>query len=150
MLQTASYMHSHKHTMTSPHSGQRVRQSELQRLAQLDIDWESLPRTMARLKEALGAEGALALLATYGGANIYVPRKIKQEHTLLQTLGPENAARLADAYGGERVDVPKIDAIHRQLRKKDIVAARTQGESISDLAMRHRLSRRRVLQILAE
>lgn len=150
MQQTASQIHTQQEAILRPTSVQNCAQSELKKLASQDIDWENLPLTITRLNEALGAEATLALLASHGGANLYVPRTIKDGHPLSQVLEPEDAATLCAIYGGERLDIPKIDAILRQMRKKDIKAARKQGESIADLAMRHRLSRRRVLQILAE
>jgi len=150
MNQTALCMQTQTQALHCEDPGQRDLGGKRYSLAQQDIDWNALPVTMARLKEVLGTDATLALIAAHGGGNLYVPSRLRQAHPLLQTLGPEAAARLARAYGGERVDVPKIDAVLRQLRKKDILAARKQGESIADLALRHKLSRRRVLQILAE
>lgn len=114
------------------------------------IDWHSLPNGLARLKELLGPEAALKLSRTHGGTMLYVPRQIKEQHPLFALLGPEAAKMLAAACGGDRLEIPKPDAVFRQFRKKRIITARKQGQSIAALAERHNLSRRRILQILAD
>lgn len=115
-----------------------------------NIDWQALPSNLLRLRGLLGPKAALALAATYGGGAVYVPRSPAAGHPLRSLLGDEDLLRLTGAYGGERLEIPKLDAVHRQLRKKRIFSDREQGRSLSELAARYNLSRRRILQILAE
>lgn len=122
----------------------------LKSLMQTRIDWDALPEKMRTLQMVLGSDALFRLSRTYGGASIYVPQKSKEAHPLQQLLGCEAMDSLIAAYGGERLDVPKLDPLFRQLRKQDIKQAREEGCDIASLASRHNLSRRRVLQILAD
>ena len=49
---------------------------------------------------------ALKLSAAYGGQNIYVPKKLKEDHFLIKCLGQDAANILVDLRGGEKVDIP--------------------------------------------
>ncbi len=115
-----------------------------------ELDWNKLPAGLVHLKNVAGQKAALALSEAYGGGSVYVPRRIKPNHPLLQLLGPESAARLAEHFGGDKLEVPKVDAVHRQLRARSIRARRDAGVSIAALVSEFNLSRRRILQILAE
>jgi len=115
-----------------------------------EIDWSALPSSLTEIKEVAGAPAALALAAHYGGSSLYVPRTAKLGHPLTQLLGREAAAALAASFGGDRIDIPKRDAILRQFRFRNIQAAREKGATITALATQHGLSRRRVLQLLAQ
>ena len=114
------------------------------------LDWTKLPVGLTRIRDVAGPEAALALCSTYGGGSVYIPRRLEPGHPLLRLLGAESAARLASYYGGDKLDVPKADAVHRQHRAVEIMRQRSAGASISGLAALHGLSRRRILQILAE
>jgi len=115
-----------------------------------EIDWRRLPANLIRLKELLGPDQALQIAGAYGGGSLYVPQSPPPRHRLCELLGEAGAARLAAMHGGERLDIPKLDAVHRQLRKRSILRDRARGRSLADLAAQHNLSRRRILQILAE
>lgn len=115
-----------------------------------ELDWSKLPVGLAQLKEVAGQKAALALSATYGGGSVYVPRRFREDHPLLQLLGATSAARLAEHFGGDKLEVPKPDAVHRQLRARSIKARREAGLSIAALVSEFNLSRRRILQILAD
>lgn len=114
------------------------------------LDWRRLPAGLARLRDLLGEEAALLLARTNGGQPLYIPRHLPPEHSLVRLLGSEVAKQLARVHGGERLDVPKADSVLRQLRGRSIRDAHAQGVSITALAEAHKLSRRRILQILGE
>lgn len=115
-----------------------------------DIDWAALPNGLTEIKLVAGAAAAVALAAHYGGGSLYVPRKTKPEHPLTLLLGREAALAMAAVFGGDRIEVPKQDAILRQLRLRRIQRERKRGASVAALAAQHGLSRRRVLQLLAQ
>lgn len=115
-----------------------------------DIDWGALPNGLTEIKLVAGAAAAVALAARYGGGSLYVPRKTKPEHPLTKLLGLEAALAMATVFGGDRIEVPKQDAILRQLRFRRLLRDRAKGASVASLAAQHGLSRRRVLQLLAE
>ena len=65
-------------------------------------------------------------------------------------LGRGTACRLCRAYAGNTLKIPKLDAVLRQIRKKDILRRKKNGEPVSRLARHYNLTQRRVMQILAE
>lgn len=116
----------------------------------LSLNWSELPTGLRLIQHVAGSDAALALAKAYGGTSIYVPRTISPQHPLRLLLSEEQAQALSLTFGGDRLDIPKTDAVLRQLRKRRILASRNQGASIAALATEHNLSRRRILQILAE
>jgi hypothetical protein len=115
-----------------------------------ELDWSTLPAGLAHLRNIAGQKAALVLSAVYGGGSVYVPRRFRPDHPLLMLLGAESAAKLAEHFGGDKLEVPKPDAVHRQLRARSIKARRAEGTSVAALVSEFNLSRRRILQILAD
>ncbi|MDY7001973.1 MAG: Mor transcription activator family protein [Thermodesulfobacteriota bacterium] len=116
----------------------------------IDLDWSALPAGLRKLKAIVGPRAALALAATYGGGSLYVPARPGPRHRLSRLLGRKNARRLAQTYAGETLKIPKPDAVLRQIREKDILRRKKNGEPVSRLARDYNLTHRRVMQILAE
>lgn len=114
------------------------------------LEWRTLPARLGEIKDIAGPQAALSLAKQYGGASVYVPVKVKEGHPLSRLLGPQAASALSRVFGGDRLEVPKKDSIVRQLRGKKIRARRLEGASIATLAAEFDLSKRRILQILAD
>ena len=129
--------------MTFPYIGPRVQSA-------VDLDWSALPAGLRDLKGIVGPGAALALSAAYGGGSLYVPASPGPEHRLSRILGQENARLLCRACAGDTLKVPKPDAVLRQIREKDILRRKKNGEPTSRLARDYNLTQRRVMQILAE
>ncbi len=129
--------------MTFPYIGPRVQSA-------VDLDWSALPAGLRDLKGIVGPGAALALAAAYGGGSLYVPAEAGPKHRLSRLLGEETARRLCRACAGDTLKVPKPDAVLRQIRKKDILRRKKNGEPVSRLARDYNLTQRRVMQILAE
>lgn len=72
------------------------------------------PETYRDLAEALGTDGADALVRAYGGDEVYVPRRHEPGHPVLAVLPGEVAARLVEYYGGDRVYVPSCGGRNRR------------------------------------
>ncbi len=114
------------------------------------LEWSTLPARLCEIKDIAGPAAALSLAERYGGASVYVPVKSRPEHPLSKLLGLKAADAISRVYGGDRLEVPKKDSIVRQLRGRKIRERRREGASISKLAFEFGLSRRRILQILAD
>jgi hypothetical protein len=101
--------------------------------------------TLTELIEAIGDEGTLKLIGTFGGTRLYVPHLPEASSALAECIGLDAAQRLARTYGGDRVDVPNPTK-----RRVQILQLRQQGLSVDAIARELRCTRRRVFQVLAE
>lgn len=114
------------------------------------LNWEKLPGGLRCIKDIVGAAAALALSRRFGGKAVYIPHSMKDEHQVAKCIGSKAALALVRIYGGDKIEVPKIDSVQRQYRANKIKKEREQGASISELATRFSLSRRRIQQLLTQ
>lgn len=103
-----------------------------------------MPTTLSPIVEAIGPEAAAILVDRYGGTSISARRP-----ELASVIGPEAAARLAAAFAGERLDIPRARRWLASLRDAEISARHDAGETHAELALRFRLTDRRIRGILA-
>jgi hypothetical protein len=108
--------------------------------------------TTADLARLLGRDALETLSAAWGGTHIDLPRRPegRQWRALADLIGPEAAARLLDEWGGDRVEIPRLCAHTRARRDRRLRHQRQHGATLRALALEHRLTTRRVRQILAE
>ena len=109
-----------------------------------------MPAGLRKIKDIIGTGAALTLAAAYGGCAVYIPATAGPAHPLSRLLGRGTACRLCRAYAGNTLKIPKLDAVLRQIRKKDILRRKKNGEPVSRLARHYNLTQRRIMQILAE
>lgn len=100
--------------------------------------------TLSNIVEAIGPEAAAHLVDRFGGTSISARRP-----ELVSVIGPEAAARLVATFAGERIDVPKARRWLASLRDAEISARHAAGETHAELALRFRLTDRRIRGILA-
>lgn len=75
-----------------------------------------MSETLTILRETIGDDATLKLVAARGGTTVFVPREAKEGHLLADLLGVEAAALLEERWGGEYLTVPiarefRIDAL---------------------------------------
>ena len=106
-----------------------------------------------RILLSLGSEVGAKTLAALAGQRIYIPQKqrLAKDHTLRRFLGSRTAEKICEQFSGEALDfparpepTPAKHTAHRCITLKD------KGCKLNDIAQICGISRRRVLQILAQ
>jgi Homeodomain-like domain len=95
-----------------------------------------MPTVLADVADMAGADAALALALAYGGTEVYWPRpeSIGPDHDLAKCLGQDVAQLLArDLFVG-RVIIPMGAGNQYARRHAAILALRSEGKSISQIA----------------
>lgn len=88
---------------------------------------------VSELVEVLGSQVTEALCAKFGGQELYVPRQIPTDHSLVRELGGDAAGLLAQFYGGIRLSIPKGN--HRRQRAIELLAEVKAGRlSLNEVA----------------
>lgn len=108
-----------------------------------------LPRTVAELANVIGRDKALLLAGTCRGS-IYVPKKLREDHRLVQLLGDASAKALVKEFGGILLYVAKCAKLRADWRNQAVRKWAAQGvphEALADLAG---LTTRHIANILGE
>lgn len=108
----------------------------------------ALPDSLRRMAEQCGMDTVTALVNVFGGGHLCVPKTLSPGHRLLTALDPDAAQALVRCYGGETVIIPKGDHTRRAERNQAIRQDRAAGAKVLDIARRHGLTERRILDIL--
>lgn len=114
-----------------------------------ELDVDLLEPVLQRFVQAIGLANTMRLVERCAGVPTYFPRQPTPEHWLTQLIGMDAALRVAAMWGGESPVLPGALPALRELRNRQMRAARA-DTSIRGLARAYRLGRRRVQQILAE
>lgn len=109
-----------------------------------------LTRTMQPIIEAIGYDGALALVRYCGGCRVHLPKVIRANHLLVEYMGQELADALHRAIGPGTLEVPRCTTWLVARRNEEIEARNDGGESIDRLARRFGMTRRHIFRILRE
>lgn len=112
-----------------------------------DIDQSLLPSILREISEEIGIADTLKLVRRYGGTSVYVPRKLKENHELINVLGLESAQMLCDKFGGyDRIEIPKAQLLTLELRN---VSIREDKKilSRSKVALKYGLTERQITKI---
>lgn len=110
---------------------------------------EHLPPLLVEIAALIGLNNMLALADTFGGIRFYVPGEPSPDGDLVACIGLDNARALVRHLGPGHITLPKADPLYRFARDVSIRRAHAAHVSCRDLARRHRLSERRVWEILA-
>ena len=113
----------------------------------INIPPELLPKEVATMANLVGLEAAMAIVKTYGGRRLYIPRKARQGHQLVPLIGMEKLEALCRHYNGERFGIPTCTRALAYMRNQEIRAAYG-PVSFSKLAARYNLSEKQVLRIV--
>lgn len=75
-------------------------------VAEMAMQHEDLPRLLADIAGVAGRAAALRLAGEFGGAELYIPRRMEPDHPVVRAVGGEAADWLSEWYGGGYVLVP--------------------------------------------
>jgi hypothetical protein len=112
-------------------------------------DLQLLPPVLRLVARAGGLEAAARLVQMRGGVRVYVPERADPAHELVEIVTLPGLEALVDYSPADYITVPMARAALMHIRNQRLLAER-QDSSIRDLSLRHRLTRRRVQQIVAE
>ena len=106
-----------------------------------------------RILLSLGSEVGAKTLAALAGQRIYIPQKARlaKDHTLRRFLGSRTAEKICDQFCGEAIDFPaRPEPTPAKDTAQRCIALKEKGCRLNDIAQICGISRRRVLQILAQ
>lgn len=101
-------------------------------------------KVVAELSEALGLADAILIVRKWGGRDLNVPKTIAHGDPLALALGLETARRLVNAFAGIRLQLPSERNALLEMRNEAIVAERTRGDTLEEIAVRWGLTRQAV------
>lgn len=67
---------------------------------------DELPPVLRRIAEVAGVVAAVQLARDYGGTEIYICKKLDNDHVLVRSVGMRAAALILDAFGAGVLEVP--------------------------------------------
>jgi len=127
-----------------------------------------LPESVQEIAEVIGVESALYLISKLptcevkdnpshgakhraGGVStrviLYVPKKLKPNHRLVQILGEERAQKLVEGFGGETLHPANCAGHYRRWRNSEVVRMHSEGVTETELAQIMGLTRRHILNL---
>jgi len=109
---------------------------------------ENLPGSLVEVADAIGLVNCLALVALYGGRELYIPACFPDSHAVVTVLGREIADNLSARFSGSAIDLARGDRFQQGERNQEICQKRAQRVKVSDLARKYHLTERRIYGIL--
>ena len=111
-------------------------------------DYMRLPASVQEIADVIGRETALYLIGQlptcYAGADgkrstrviLYVPRRLKPNHRLVEILGWQTAVQLVEGFGGEILQPANCQEVYRRFRDaeaKRLVATGMAARHLSEV-----------------
>lgn len=113
------------------------------------VETRYLPGILQEIEALIGLPATLALVRSYGGIRLYVPKHFDPDHPIVKLIGHEAAVKLFAEYGGlPHFDIPKGEIAIKAARDKQIRAERLGGATHARLAVKNFLSERQIRNIL--
>ncbi len=127
-----------------------------------------LPESVQEIAEVIGRDGALLLIGqlprcevkdnpAHGGKHrsggvssrviLYVPKKLKPNHRLVQILGEERAQKLIEGFGGETLYPANCAGVYRRWRDSEVRRMYADGATKAELAEIMQISQRHITNI---
>jgi len=97
--------------------------------------------------EVIGEAAAQMLCERLGGVPIYVPQIPTPGSLLVLAIGRGPAARLCDRMAGAYLELPSRHGRQSIRRRQDVLYDLRRGLAVSEIASRHGITTRRVMQI---
>lgn len=110
------------------------------------VDKEKLPSLMKDLIEIVGYDDMFALISSYGGQDIYIP-KHPSRSKLAQVIAEDSLSKLSYYYGGTYLSLPTQLKIDLQCRNHQIYQLLKKGEPRATIAKEFGLTTRQVANI---
>ncbi len=105
-----------------------------------------LPHLLRVIVKAAGVDAAAAMVAAFGGQQIYIPAKASDNHPLVRVGGRMAADALIKERGGEHLVFPKRGLDPRRLKVFSMLKA---GASVNQVVRASHLSQRQVNRLKA-
>jgi DNA-binding CsgD family transcriptional regulator len=96
---------------------------------------------------AIGFHATCELVAWFGGASLYVPSTVTEEHPICLVIGLPAYRRLVALLGGETVSLPSNRQYDIARRNRAVVTMVADGYSDGDIATRYGVTRRQLRNI---
>lgn len=121
-----------------------------------------LPESVQEIADVIGRETALYLIGQlptcYAGAEgkrstrviLYVPKRLKPTHPLVQILGWHTALQLVEGFGGEILQPANCQEVYRRFRDDEARRLAAAGLSSAQLAEVLAVSERHIRNITRE
>ena len=121
-----------------------------------------LPASVQEIADVIGRETALYLIGQlptcYAGTSgkqstrviLYVPKRLKPNHQLVEILGWERASRLVEGFGGEILQPANCQEVYRRFRDTEAKRFVDGGLSAAQLAEIMAVSERHIRNIAKE
>lgn len=114
-------------------------------------DLHLLPPSMQWLAKTIGLPAVLAMVKAHGGgAPVYVPIKVTQDHYLQRLIGTEAFAALIAEYGGEAIEITKCERAAQALLYRQIRHEYLNGATQDTLARRYGYTVRHIRNIVGD
>jgi hypothetical protein len=120
----------------------------------------ALPASVREIADVIGRENALYLIGQLpyclpkrdGERRVilYVPKRLKPDHRLVQILGWERAAKLVDGFGGEILQPANCEGVYLKFRNAEIARMRRAGQSVQAIAQTMGVCDRLIIELTRE
>ena len=112
------------------------------------MDLSALPRQTQEMIELIGLRDTLALMQARGGLPLYIPLSAAKAGVLREILPTESVMILCQSHlRGTTLELPQAGALLRLARNEEIRASAECGCNNWELAKRHGLTRRQIINI---
>ncbi|MDB5802293.1 MAG: Mor transcription activator family protein [Rhodocyclales bacterium] len=112
-----------------------------------DINEELLPAEIRAMCTVIGITAVMKLVEIYGGARLYIPASVSEDHPLAQLIGYDSALALAKEFGQDRPEITRCLEALRAVRNARI-CKEARHKSQPELARQYRLTQRMIRIIL--
>ncbi len=101
----------------------------------MQLQHANLPETAQQIADVIGVEKTLELVGgerCQHSREVYVPKRLRENHWLLELIGREAATQLSKEFPGIRLPLPTT--LNKIERNRKIVHMRQQGMKYRDIA----------------
>ncbi len=106
--------------------------------------------TLDDLAAVIGFTATLRISAWYANSNLWVPKKVDDDHALVKLIGQSAAKKLCEEWGGSFLAIPRLKKYEDDERRRIIARMLELGSGTNEIAAFVRLGERRVQMICRE
>lgn len=108
----------------------------------------ALPETAQVIADVIGREATLRLAGKVSNRNLYIPKRMTEDHWIARSIGYAKAHALATEFGGLLMSLATCEHYFTRERNARIRSEFAAGKSTLELAAAHEMTQRRVQQIV--
>lgn len=114
------------------------------------VEQTPLPETAQVIADVIGREATLKLAGMVQNRNVYVPKRVDEQHWIARSIGYAKAQALAQEFGGLLLPLATCGHYYTRERNAQMRAQFLAGASTNALAQQYGLTLRRAQQIVAD